>query len=481
LQNIAMPDSEVPPAKHAYRTTPLAIDRMPPGIPYIIGNEAAERFSFYGMRAVLTVYMTDYLLNSSGVQDTMSPEDAKFWMHTFIMAGYAFPLLGAVISDWLTGKYPIIVWLSIVYCFGHLALAVDETRVGLAIGLSLIALGMGAIKPCVSAHVGDQFGPTNKHLLGKVFGWFYLSINAGAFLSSLLTPILLNTEKFYETFGSFGRWLASVGIEPGPSLAFGVPGVLMALATFIFWLGRNKYVHIPPRGGAYLRQALTGEGLAVIKRLAPIYLCVAAFWCLFDQTTSAWVIQAKQMDTHWLGHDWLPSQLQAVNPLFILILTPLFTYVVYPALGRVIKLTPLRIVGIGMFTTVPAFLITGFAEQAIAQGYKPTIGWQVLAYAVLTAAEVMVSITCLEFSYTQAPNSMKSIIMSIFLLSVALGNEFTAVVNLVIQRSDGTTLLPGASYYWFFSAVMAVAACAFVAVAMRYREHTFIQGDQTAL
>ncbi len=460
-----------------FETTPPPTDKMPGGIPYIIGNEAAERFSFYGMKAILTVFMTEYLVDGAGNLATLSEPDAKFWLHTFVVAGYAFPLLGAIIADWWFGKYPVILWLSILYCFGHLALALDETRLGLGIGLTLIALGMGAIKPCVSAHVGDQFGSRNKHLLEKVFGWFYLSINLGAVASTYLTPILLNEERFDQQFGSFGTWLRSLGLEPGPSLAFGVPGVLMALATLMFWLGRYRFVHIPPRGKTFLRESFTGENLKVIKRLIPIYVCVAAFWCLFDQTASAWVLQAKKMNLNWLGREWLPSQLQAVNPAMILILIPLFSYVIYPAMNRLVRLTPLRKVGMGMFLTVPAFMVTGFIQQSIDSGGTPSIGWQVLAYAILTSAEVMVSITCLEFSYTQAPNSMKSVIMSIFLLSVALGNEFTAVVNAVIQRDDGTNMLEGASYYWFFSGVMFVAACAFIVVAMRYRGKTYIQGE----
>ena len=182
------------------------------------------------------------------------------------------------------------------------------------------------------------------------------------------------------------RWPSarSIGITPGPSLAFGVPGILMALATFVFWLGRHKFVHIPPRGSQFLKETFSGEGLKVIGRLAPIYLCVAGFWCLFDQTASAWVLQTKQMDRNWLGIEWLPSQLQAANPLFILILVPLFSYVIYPAIDRVVRLTPLRKIGLGMFLTVPAFLISGFIQTSIDAGGTPTIGWQVLAYAILT-------------------------------------------------------------------------------------------------
>jgi POT family proton-dependent oligopeptide transporter len=261
-----------------YRTHPADTSRMPSGIPFIVGNEAAERFSFYGMKAILAVFMTEHLLDHSGNLAVMSDTDAKFYLHSFVVAGYLFPLVGAILADWLFGKYRTILWLSIIYCLGHLSLALDETRLGLGLGLSLIAIGTGAIKPCVSAHVGDQFGAANRHLLSRVFGWFYLAINLGALASTLLTPILLDPQSFQAVFGRLAGLLASVGIRPGPGLAFGVPGVLMALATLVFWLGRNSFVHVPPQGKAFLKHALSVESLQALRGLVPIYLCVAAFW-----------------------------------------------------------------------------------------------------------------------------------------------------------------------------------------------------------
>ncbi|MBT3212908.1 MAG: hypothetical protein HN345_12985, partial [Planctomycetaceae bacterium] len=235
----------------SYRTTPSNTDRMPSGIPYIVGNEAAERFSFYGMKAILAVFMTEHLVNRGGELAVMSDTDAKFYLHSFVVAGYLFPLVGAILADWIFGKYRTILWLSIIYCLGHLSLAVDETRLGLGLGLALIAVGTGAIKPCVSAHVGDQFGSGNRHLLSRIFGWFYLAINLGALASTLLTPILLDPKSFHDVFGSLAEPLATIGITAGPSLAFGVPGILMAIATLVFWLGRNTFIHVPPRGKAF--------------------------------------------------------------------------------------------------------------------------------------------------------------------------------------------------------------------------------------
>ena len=141
-----------------YLNAPVPSQEMPKGIPYIVSNEAAERFSFYGMKGILIIFMTKYLLDSTGSDDFMGPEEAKGYYHMFTSAVYFTPLLGAIIADAFFGKYKTILTLSVVYCAGHLALAMDDSRMGLAIGLGLIALGSGGIKPCVSAHVGDQFG-----------------------------------------------------------------------------------------------------------------------------------------------------------------------------------------------------------------------------------------------------------------------------------------------------------------------------------
>ena len=174
-----------------YRSAACPFTKMPSGIPYILANEVAERFSFSGMRGILVVFMTTYLIGRNGELAPMGEADAKTYYHLFIAAVYLFPPVGAFIADVLFGKYYTIIAFSLIYCLGHGALALDDTRLGLFAGLTLIAVGSGGIKPCVSANVGDQFGATNQHLLSKVFGWFYFSINVGALASALLTPLLL--------------------------------------------------------------------------------------------------------------------------------------------------------------------------------------------------------------------------------------------------------------------------------------------------
>ena len=441
-----------------YRTTPLNTTHMPESIPYLVTNEAAERFSYYGMRAILVVFMTEYLLNQEGALDVMREAEARSYFHLFASAVYFFPIIGALFADVFLGKFRTIVMLSIVYCLGHLALAVDQTRSGLAIGLSLIAIGSGGIKPCVSANLGDQFSAGNSHLLSKAFYWFYFAINFGAGISTLSTPWLLQ--------------------HVGPHVAFGMPGILMLIATWVFWMGRWKYAHIPPKGTSFLRELFSTENLQAIWRLTPLFLFTAFFWSLYDQTGSAWVLQAKHMDRYWMGIEWLPSQIQVVNPFLIMVLIPVFSYVIYPLIEKIYLLTPLRKIGIGFFVTVIAFVLSAKIELLIMEGHHPNIVWQLLAFVVITSAEVMVSITCLEFSYTQAPRALKSVIMALFLLSVSFGNAFTSLVNYFIQNEDGSVFLAGASYYWFFAGVMFAASLAFIWVAQHYRGKTYLQGGE---
>ena len=282
-------------------------------------------------------------------------------------------------------------------------------------------------------------------------------MNFGSSISTLLIPLLLRRY--------------------GSHVAFGVPGILMFLATVFFWMGRKRFAHIPPGGAAFVRETFSLTGLRCMAKLAIIYAFVAVFWALYDQTSSAWVLQAKHMDLQWLGHIWLPDQVQALNPIFILIFIPIFSYVIYPAIDKILPLTPLRKIAIGLFVTTSAFVLPAWAEMRIGAGFRPGIVWQVVAYVLMTAGEILVSIPALEFSYTQAPKRMKSLIMALGYLSISLGDAFTAAVNFFIQNKDGSSKLAGASYYWFFTGLMLGTAILFIFVARTYRSATIVQDE----
>lgn len=444
-------------------------NRMPNGIPYIVGNELAERFSYYGMKGLLIVFMTQYLVDRSGVLATMSDADAKAWYHIFISIIAFCPIIGSIISDVFLGKYKTILYLSMVYALGHFCLAVDETRLGLALGLGFIAIGAGGIKPIVSAHVGDQFTEKKKHLLQKIFATFYFCINLGAFASSLLTPFLLNRY--------------------GPRVAFGVPGIIMLVAIVVFWLGRKRYITVPPSGWSkYKKELASPNGKKAMKNIAIIYLFVAMFWALFEQGGSSWVLQSKQMDRimdlrfwifqyDWLRFEILPAQLKALNPLLVLTLIPIFQKFLFPWVDRFFRLSPLRKMTVGMVMTALSFAIAAIIEERLQAGIVVGIGWYFWMELAMTIAEIFVSVTGLEFSYTQAPNSMKSIIMGMWFLTITVGNTFTAGINFLIEflRKSGTNILQGGDYYWFFVISMLINTVIFAFVAYHYKEENYIQ------
>lgn len=444
--------------KPKYKTAAIATTKIPTGIPFIVANEAAERFSYYGMRAILVVFMTQYLMNSAGKLDVMNEHEAQGYYHLFISAVYFMPIFGALLADGMIGKYRTILFLSLFYCVGHFALALDDTRMGLLFGLGFISLGAGGIKPCVSSHLGDQFGISNHHLISKVFGWFYFSINLGAFAAMLIIP-----------------WLLA---EYGAAVAFAIPGILMLIATIAFWSGRYHFIHIPPAGTHFIKEVFSSFGLKTVLKLGSIYLFIAVFWALFEQTGSSWVLQAQKMDRVIWGVEVLPSQIQAANPLLIMLLIPLFTYLIYPILNRIFELTALKKISLGLFLTTFAFAIPAIIQIQIDNGYTPHISWQLLAYILLTSAEVMVSVTCLEFSYTQAPKSMKSFVMALFFMSIALGNLFTSAVNFFIVNDDGSHKLAGANYFWFFTILMLLTAILFIFTSRHYQEKTYLHEEQ---
>ena len=521
-------------ASEKYLTSPPKITTWPPGVPYIIGNEAAERFSYYGMNSVLTIFMTKYLVDKMGHLSVMPPAAAEAWYHTFVVVLYFLPLLGAILADAFFGKFKVVLWLSIVYCLGHATLALMgssvahliEPRYLLALGLIMIAMGAGGIKPCVSTNVGDQFGETNKHLLPKLFNWFYFTINAGSALSTLLIPWLLEpwqaSEGFKQGWPVLTAFLESPRLH-SPDIAFGLPGIFMVIATIFFWMGRRKFVHIPPTGRAFFDDAMPREkqmpflcilGLLIVGLLvwwwrdlgtwffaANILLIlalviwavrpvlryifmpvpfVAMFWALWQQNFSSWIVQAESMDRRLFGIEWLSSQIQTVNPIFILIMLPLFSYLLYPLVEKLIPLTPLRKIGAGLFVTAASFFMVAVIQKWIDAGGKPNIIWQVWAFVILTAGETLVSPTHLEFSYTQGPVKMKSLVMCTYLLAISLGNVFTAGVNFVIQNPDGSVKLQGASYFMFFTYVMLGTAVLFAIVMPFYKGRTYLQDQAEA-
>ncbi|NXN26883.1 S15A1 protein, partial [Nycticryphes semicollaris] len=370
----------------------------PLSIFFIIINEFCERFSYYGMKAVLVLYFKYFLQWDDNLSTAI--------YHTFVALCYLTPILGALIADSWLGKFKTIVSLSIVYTIGQAIMSVssmndltDQNRDGSPdnipvhialsmIGLILIALGTGGIKPCVSAFGGDQFEEDQDKQRSRFFSIFYLSINAGSLLSTIITPILRAQE---------------CGIHSKQRcypLAFGVPAVLMAVALIVFIIGSRMYKKVQPQGNIMVQvskcigfaiknrfrhrskefpkrehwldwasekydKRLIAQTKMVLKVLF-LYIPLPMFWALFDQQGSRWTLQATTMDGNFGAIQIQPDQMQTVNPILIIIMVPVVDAVIYPLIKKCkINFTPLRKITVGMFLASLAFVAAALLQVQI--------------------------------------------------------------------------------------------------------------------
>lgn len=452
---------------------------------FIVSNEACERLSFYGMSAVLTLYMTNVL--------GMDKNHATEVSHLFKGAVYFLPLLGALIADRWLGRYRTILFLSIFYLLGHLALALFDgatgvvnlgfttlpaAEAGLYLGLGLIALGAGGIKPCVSAFMGDQFDANNKAALTKAYSLFYWAINFGSFFAFAAIPWVRD------------KW--------GYSWAFGVPGIFMGLALIVFFIGTPTYTKVPPSGrkpgflavvlhnllhhgspGGFWAPAREKYGDELVDGtrrtlgVIGIFSVIPVFWALFDQTSTTWVLQGEKLRAITLNLPGIGAwkldkeSIQTLNPIFVMTLIPLVTLVGYPLAKKLgLNPTPLRRMTLGMVLAASAFVACAALQTRVDAGENLSILWQTIPYLLLTIGEVLFSTTGLEFAFTQAPKTMKSTLMSFWLLTTAVGNFLVALLAALTGRyATGVSL---GKMFLVYAGMMAVVAVVFGIIGKRY-------------
>lgn len=378
------PESKLDKIKNVFHRT-----GYPSSVWFILGNEFCERFSYYGMHAILVIYLTQML--------KMDDDTATAIYHAFNMLCYFSPLFGAMLADSLLGKYKTILYVSIVYAIGNVTVAItsipailaEVKTVGPMIGLLLIALGTGGIKPCVSAFGGDQFTASQEHLLQSYFSIFYFAINLGSLLSMIVTPILRGDVS------CFGHDCYM--------LAFGVPALLMILSIALFLCGRNRYKKVPPEGnivllvGCAVGNAIKKkfkscgsdekkehwmdyakedygtrmvEDIKALFKVLFMFLPLPVFWTLFDQQGSRWTLQAEEMDGDIGALGTIkPDQVQALNPVFILIMIPIFETVIYPVMKKCnLFVRPLQRMCAGMLLAACSFVMAAFIQIAIQRG-----------------------------------------------------------------------------------------------------------------
>jgi dipeptide/tripeptide permease len=423
----------------------------PTGFWFFFWGELAERSCFYGMRAILFLYMVQQL--------GFSDDNAGSINYLFIAACYFLPLIGGYVADNFFGKYWTIVGFSLPYIIGQLCLCFDssqilgiEPRWFLFVSLALLAMGSGVIKPNISTLMGltyDQYRPGQTQLRSDAFSFFYMAINIGAFLSSSAVPRLRDLYGYH--------------------IAFLFPAVLMAAALTLFALGKRFYarevitrVHKTPEERR--------QQWAVLGRLFGVFLVITFFWMIFDQSSATWIRFARDdfdlslgFHVPLLGDRLAPDQLQALNPLFIVTLLPFISVGLWRLLAHFgLEMRPTDKMLVGFLLTAASMAVMAVAGVLASQGHKVSIWWQVGTYFLITAAELCISPVGLELAFTAAPQSMKGFITGCFLLTVFFGD----ILNSVLTRLYAP--LGPAWYFGLLTGILLIVTVAFLFVAHRF-------------
>jgi len=531
--SISMPDNEVIdkllPAFNGQKQNKRCpkVFPGPPQVKYIIYNELCERFSYYGVRTILIKFLENEL--------AFAKNDAAAITLFFSALCYSSPLVGGFVADSYLGKYYTILLFSIIYVSGGGLLALSaklDYPMYSFIGLGLIGIGTGGIKPCVSAFGADQFpkGASNKNRnreMESYFMAFYFSINFGSMGSFFFIPIVRANYGYFwaflipaiSLFVSVLIFVAAtrkyVMIPPGGSILniiFGVcceacrksrsrlatdlddcaevliqdsgtdliedviyksklpPGVPWAevkkstIATGWKKGAYNKKVRFLDRAiGKYSRK--TVEDVRAVWELVPIFLCFPIFWALYDQQTNTWEQQAELMDT-W---KFKPDQMGLLNSVLILMLIPLFDKIVYPFWAKCHpSVTALHKMVLGMLFTIASYISSAFVQLRVEkyQG-KVSVFLQVPQYILISIGEILVSITGLEFAYTQAPTSMKAFISSFNLSMVAIGDICAGTIYTAVNWMSRPDM------FFLFAFLMGVNVLIFIFFARRYHFKVF--------
>ncbi|XP_076458524.1 solute carrier family 15 member 2-like [Babylonia areolata] len=326
----------------------------PSSIYFILGSEFCERFTYFGLRTILVLYLTNWL--------RLSRNEATAVYHLFSCVAYFSPIIGAIMADSYVGRYKTILYIGTIYAIGCIILSVTSfpppELIGPFFGLLLISLGTGGIKPCVVTFGGDQFERNQVKEKANFFSTFYFVINIGSLLSTVITPMLRSDVHCVEN-----------SCYP---LAFGVPAILMTLALIVFYAGSPQYKFTPPTGSLITKAIRCMvqnfiRDVQLLSRLVWLFLPLPMFWALFNQQGSRWTLQAAQLDGRFAFLGRLkPEQMQALNPLLIVLLIPVFERVIYPCMKSCdISHRPLQRMVTGMLFSSLAFVCAALLQMKI--------------------------------------------------------------------------------------------------------------------
>jgi proton-dependent oligopeptide transporter, POT family len=452
------PDPD-PAATKAAAEAPLETGGLgghPRGLNTLFFTELWERFSYYGMRAILILYMTSSAA-SGGLGMSAAQAAPIYGLYT---AGVYFTAIpGGWIADRLLGLQRSVLAGAILIALGHYCLALNSMPMFYA-GLVLIVMGTGLLKPNISSIVGQLYRPDDPRR-DAGFSIFYMGINLGAWISPLIVGFLAQDPRFL-------RWLAAMGIHSqfGWHWGFGAAGVGMTVGVFWFLRGRRhlgsagllsapperpgatwaKLVAVLVAGGLLLWALWSYKDFVILggtvvffawllrqardtverKRtyaLIVLFVFSTLFWAGFEQAGSSLNLFAdRNTRTSFLGWEYPPSWLQAVNAMFIWMLAPVFAWI-WIRLGRHEPSSPAKF-AYGLLFVGLGFLVVAWAAKISLDGGGARVGvmWLVTVYLFHTIGELCLSPVGLSTVTKLAPTRLVGSMMGVWFLSLSLGN-----------------------------------------------------------
>ena len=403
----------------------------PKGLYLLFFTEMWERFSYYGMRGILILYLTKTFLEG-GLE--ISAQNASLIYGFFTGFVYFTPLIGGWIADKWIGQRHAITIGGFTMMLGQLALFAVNTHAGLFTGLGLLIIGNGFFKPNISTLVGGLYEDGDERR-DSAFSIFYMGINLGAFMAPLVVGFLTDNLFAGTTINEMGEVVISYGYRYG----FLAAAIGMFLGQILFNALAQKYLgNIGKRPGALQASALSSDVAVDTKKpltkeerqrilvIFVLFVFAIFFWAGFEQAGSSLSLYTdKYVDRVVFGYEIPTAWFQSVNPLFIVLLAPLFGMFWVSKPGKKLS-TPVKmglgmiILGLGFF-----FMLGAVAERGgdvTDVSIKASLIWLVLTYLVHTLGELCLSPVGLSVVTKLSPPKLASVLMGVWLLSSFFAN-----------------------------------------------------------
>ncbi len=437
----------------------------PRGLATLFFTEMWERFTYYGMRAILVLFMVAAIADGGlGLDD----RTANAIYGLYISATYLLSLFGGWIADRLIGQQRSVFAGGVLIMLGNACLAVGDPKL-FFIGLIVIVLGVGLLKPNISAIVAQLY-PEGGSRRDAGFSIFYMGINLGAFIGSLLVPIVADRFGWNAGFAlpaigmvlglvqfqATKHYLRGAGVHPlGKPTNWWPVIIFVAIVAGIASLALSGQLQLDPvaisRGANWVLVALAAGYFAYLLLFAgldhaernrvwamiALFIACAMFWAGFEQAGASFNLFAdRHTDRNIFGWDMPAGVLQAVNPLLIIIFAPVFA-ALWVNLGRrnLDPSSPAKF-GLGLILMGTGFLVMYLAAAYVVQGEKVLPTWLILTYLLHTFGELCLSPVGLSSMTKLAPARFVGQVMGVWFLATAVGNNLAGQFAGEIDPND---------------------------------------------